>query len=308
MGWVSRPRPRISPRFNPKTPMPLAKKMADIARRGLLFFSGDLRILLLPRRRQRAYLKSLLRRRRLRSSQQLAISRNGNFSASPEGIRLKDAFESACRDVSRLSHRIREIEGMSGQRYRSFINNFVRSSPDARYLEVGSWAGSTATAALFGNQVAATCIDNWSKFGGPRSQFFANIELVLSDKIGFRCLEQDFRAVDFQSIGQFNIYFFDGPHAEIDHYDGIVRAQPALAERHLLIVDDWNWSRVRTGTLRGLADANCTVESSIEVRTSLDNSHPQLAGRDSDWHNGYFLGIIVKRSVSTSPSIATRAT
>jgi hypothetical protein len=133
MGKSSAPS-KLSPRFNPKTPMPLAKKMADIARRGLLFFSGDLRILLLPRRRQRAYLKSLLRRRRLRSSQQLAISRNGNFSASPEGIRLKDAFESACRDVSRLSHRIREIEGMSGQRYRSFINNFVRSSPDARQL------------------------------------------------------------------------------------------------------------------------------------------------------------------------------
>jgi hypothetical protein len=80
-----------------------------------------------------------------------------------------------------------------------------------------------------------------------------------------------------------------------------MRAQPALAERHLLVVDDWNWSRVRAGTLRGLADANCIVESSIEVRTSLDDTHPELAGRDSDWHNGYFLGVIVKRRQQGMP-------
>ena len=82
---------------------------------------------------------------------------------------------------------------MSGQKYRTFINLFVHSSPNPRYLEVGSWAGSTAVSALYGNQVKAVCIDNWSQFGGPRDKFFANIAMALSPEIDFSFLEQDFR-------------------------------------------------------------------------------------------------------------------
>ena len=119
---------------------------------------------------------------------------------------------------------------MSGQRYRSFINSLVASHPDPRYLEIGSFAGSTATAALHGNRGKALCIDNWSQFGGPHSDFFDNIEKVLSSDIDFSFLEQDFRAVRYDRIGTFNIYLFDGPHEERDQYDGIALAQPALTD------------------------------------------------------------------------------
>jgi hypothetical protein len=223
-----------------------------------------------------------------------AISFHGDFAASPESARLKDCFEKACRNLSGLSNEIRSIEGLSGQKYRSFINNFVHASPDARYLEIGSWAGSTATSALFGNHADVLCIDNWSQFGGPRSLFFSNIELALSPQISFRFIEQDFHAVDFNSIGQFNIYMFDGPHAEVDHYDSVMLTRPALTERYLLIVDDWNWYAVRNGTFNALIDAKYRIESSIEIRTTLDNSLPLILGEKSDWHAGYFLGVIVK--------------
>lgn len=242
------------------------------------------------------YFRPALKIQRVNSGELPSISRHGNFSASPESARLQEAFEKACGNVSGLSDAVRAIKGMSGQKYRSFINNFVQQSSDARYLEVGSWAGSTATAALFGNRAQALCIDNWSQFGGPRSAFLSNIELARSEKIDFRFIEQDFRAVDFRSIGRFNIYLFDGPHEEADQYDGIMLAQPALTERYLFIVDDWNWRQVRNGTFRALLDAKCRVESAIEVRTTLDNSQPQIArerGR-SDWHNGYFLSVLVK--------------
>jgi hypothetical protein len=42
---------------------------------------------------------------------------------------------------------------MSGQKYRSVINQLVGSISDARYLEIGSWAGLTAATALYGNTV-----------------------------------------------------------------------------------------------------------------------------------------------------------
>jgi hypothetical protein len=225
-----------------------------------------------------------------------SISWNGDFGASAESARLQDCFEKADRNISRLSEKVRRIEGMSGQKYRSFINNFVHATLDARYLEIGSWAGSTATAALFDNQAKALCIDNWSEFGSPRLAFFVNMGTVRSEKVDFRVIEDDFRSVDYSSVGSFNIYVFDGPHKEVDQYDGIMLVQPALTERFLLIVDDWNWREVRDGTFKGLSDARCRIESSIEVRTTLDNSHAVIRGKTSDWHNGYFLGIIVKAS------------
>jgi hypothetical protein len=107
-------------------------------------------------------------------------------------------------------------------------------------------------------------------------------------------MECDFRSVDYGSIGKFNIYLFDGPHGEADQYDGIVIAQPALTETFFLIVDDWNWRTVRVGTLRALAASRCQLECSIEVRTSLDGSTPSLYGKQSDWHNGYFIAVVRK--------------
>ena len=224
-----------------------------------------------------------------------SVGASGNFAASEDGARVKACFEAACRKESVLPDSVRAIVGMSGQSYRSFINNYVHAAPGARYLEVGSWAGSTAVAALFGNRVDALCIDNWAGFGGPREAFFSNLELALSDRVKFRFIEKDFRAVDFGSIGSFDIYLFDGPHEEADQYDGVVLAQPALTRRYLLVVDDWNWRAVRNGTFRALIDTQCRIEAALEVRTSLDDSHPVVAMEQSEWHNGYFIAVIVKR-------------
>ena len=228
-----------------------------------------------------------------------SICLSGDFSASPIGRLAKNAFEKALAQDSHLPQVIRDVEGMSGQKYRSFINCFVRSFADARYLEIGSWTGSTATAALYGNKAKALCIDNWSQFGGPKSQFFSNIELIQSADIDFRFFEQDFRTIDYASVGIFDIYLFDGPHEESDQYDGIMLPQQALAATHVLIVDDWNWFQVRVGTLQALKDANCKIECAIEVRTTFDNGDPQVVGKQSDWHNGYFIGIIRRRSISS---------
>jgi hypothetical protein len=222
-----------------------------------------------------------------------AISRCGDFTISDEARLVKHSFDRALNDESPLPSEIIDIDGMSGQKYRAFINNLIRSCPNPRYLEVGTWAGSTATAALSGNCASALCIDNWSQFGGPKEQFFQNIKKVLSEKIQFKFMECDFRSVDYGSIGKFNIYFFDA-HTGNQTSDGIVIAQPALAETFFLIVDDWNWQDMRVEILRGLAASRCQLECSIEVRTTLDDTQPSLNGKQSDWHNGYFIAVVRK--------------
>jgi hypothetical protein len=222
------------------------------------------------------------------------ISRCGDFTISDEARLLKHSFDRALNDESPLPSEIRDIDGHSGQKYRAFINNLVRSCPKPRYLEVGSWTGSTATAALSGSCASALCIDNWSWYGDTKDQFLQNIKKVLSDEIQFKIMNSDFRSGDYGSIGKFNIYLFDGPHKEADQYDGIVIVQPALTETFFLIVDDWNWRGTRVGTLRALTASRCELECSIEVRTTLDGSSPSLQGKQSDWHNGYFMAVIRK--------------
>jgi hypothetical protein len=220
------------------------------------------------------------------------ISVRGDFSTLPAAVLVKHSFECALANIGSLPDFVRAIEGMSGQKYRTFINNLVGSHSGARYLEIGSWCGSTATAALYGNSVKALCIDNWSDFGGPRATFFANIERVLSPAVKFQFIENDFRRVDYTSIGRFNIFLFDGPHKERDQYDGIMVARPALEKSFVLIVDDWNRLQVRLGTFRAVRDAGYCIASSIEIRTTRDNSHPRVHGVNSDWHNGYFIAVL----------------
>ena len=274
--------------------MTIMQRLGTAAREGRLWSVTRRRLLIPYAILRELYLRFFLKLRIVKPMTLPSLLYSGSFSRTAEGKTLKDCFEAACTEPSNLPAQIRDIEGMSGQRYRSFINRLVGSVADARYLEVGSWAGSTAAAALFGNRVTALCIDNWSMFGGPRLQFFENMKLVLSEKISFRIIEQDFRKVDFGSIGRFNVYLFDGPHEERDQYDGVVLAQPALPDRYYLIVDDWNWQAVRLGTFQALRDTGCRVDSAVEIRTSLDNEQPLDRGANSDWHNGYFLAVVFK--------------
>ena len=221
----------------------------------------------------------------------------GNF-ASVEGCAVKVAFEAALRTHSTLPAEVRAIPGMSGQRYRTFINMLIATLPEPRYLEVGSWPGSTAAAAVCGNDVRAVCIDNWSQFEGSadakKAQFFGNIDKV-NGAGAVRLIEQDYRDVDYRTLGKFNVYMFDGPHSEADQEQGIVIARPALHDRFVLIIDDWNWHCVRIGTKRGLAKARYVPEACIQVRTTHDESHPTVACERSDWHNGYCFVVARKQ-------------
>jgi hypothetical protein len=191
------------------------------------------------------------------------------------------------------------IDGMSGKKYRYFINTLVKNVNNAAYLEVGSWAGSTLCSAVHGNKVRAVAIDNWSQFGGPKDLFFSNLKSFMTAETRVHVIEGDFREVDYENIGIFNIYLFDGPHEEKDQYDGLAMAQNALEDEFVFIIDDWNWSQVRKGTMDAIRDCNLNVLYAAEIRTTLDNSHPRHANKDSDWHNGYYISVLSKAKTAT---------
>jgi len=84
------------------------------------------------------------------------------------------------------------------------------------------------------------------------------------------------------------------PHEVQDQFDGVTLALPALKQQFVLIVDDWNWQKVRKGTWQALQALHMDVEYSVEVRTAADGTEPVVRFQHSDWHNGYFIGVLEK--------------
>jgi hypothetical protein len=203
---------------------------------------------------------------------------------------------------SNLSNWILEMDGMSGKKYRHFVNNLISKIDNPRYLEVGCWKGSTSCSAIYNNNVTAYCIDNWSEFGGPKNIFCENVQKCADefDDIEIVFEEKDFRKINYTEIGKYNVYLFDGPHEEKDQYDGLMLAQPSLDNEFIFICDDWNWKKVRTGTLNAIEKLNLEILFSVEIRTTDDDSYPpqENTKQNSDWHNGYYISVLRKNETN----------
>ena len=94
-------------------------------------------------------------------TEETSISIDGDFEKNSYSKNLKKSFFQALAMNTKLSDEIKFMPGMSGKKYRYFINNFVSQTDNPRYLEIGSWTGSTVCSALYGNAV----VDHFSKQG-----------------------------------------------------------------------------------------------------------------------------------------------
>lgn len=227
----------------------------------------------------------------------IRINENGDSKYS--SVILNSYFH-ANQFSQNLPDWLMNMESMSGRKYKNFINRLVSQVPDARYLEVGTWTGSTACSAIYRNKVNCFFVDNWDQFnpqGNVKNLFFEHTSKAKEESpaANFMFEENDFRRVNYDRIGKYNIYFFDGPHEEKDQYDGVVYAQPALEDEFIFICDDWNWHQVRAGTAQAFSDLGIDILYSLEVRTTLDGSTPQVVYETSDWHNGYFIASCKKK-------------
>jgi len=197
----------------------------------------------------------------------------GEWESTTEAQNIKRALEKALLDQSKLPDEILKMQGMSGRKYRKFVNTLVGLTKNARYLETGSHAGSTACSAIYGNEVQMTNIDIWSE-GSSKEEFVNNVKQWTNGKISINTIQEDFRSVDYASLPKHNIYLFDGPHAEQDQYDGVKVALPCLDDTFILIVDDCNSYHIRTGTQNAIKDCNLNVVCSVEILSSEDGSQP----------------------------------
>jgi hypothetical protein len=210
---------------------------------------------------------------------------------------IEAAFEKSEKGESKITDEILKMEGMSGRKTRHFYNNLLNKS-DARYLEIGTWKGSSVCSAMCGNKATVVCIDNWSEFGGPKSEFLANFN-TYKGKNNAQFIEQDCYTVDITKLPKFNIYMFDGNHTKDSHYKALIHYYNCLDDTFVFIVDDWNWKDVRDGTCDSLKQLQLSVLYEREIKTTTDGTHPPWGSeQQQQWHNGIYVAILQKRQTS----------
>ena len=205
---------------------------------------------------------------------------------------IEKSFKNAENNISKISKDIIDLEGMTGTKTRHFYNNLL-DTPDARYLEIGTWKGSSVSSAMYANKATVICIDNWSEFGGPKNEFLTNFEKFKGENHA-TFIEGDCYNIDVSTLSKFNIFMYDGNHTNESHYKALLHYYDCLDDIFIFIVDDWNWIDVREGTLKSIQKLNLKVLYKKEIILTSDNSHtPQPQAKDT-WWNGIYVAILQK--------------
>lgn len=202
-------------------------------------------------------------------------------------------IKNAENNISKITDDILKLDGMSGNRTRHFYNNLLQYD-DARYLEIGTYKGSSLCSAMYGNNSNIVCIDNVEDLD-VKTEFIENLNKYRGlNNVSF-IYDDCWKSNIIPESYKFNIYLFDGPHNPIDHYNSLVKFYDYLDDKFIFIVDDWNDYGVRVGTLNAIKDLKLNIMFKYEILLTSDNTHTPFynevcLGKET-WWNG--IGIFV---------------
>ncbi len=203
---------------------------------------------------------------------------------------VKNAFSNAENNISKITDEVIWMDGMSGTMTRHFYNNLLNMD-DARYLEIGTWKGSSVCSAMCGNKAKVVCVDNWSEYGGPKYEFLMNFEKFKGTNDA-KFIESDCFNVDVTSLPNFNIYMYDGNHSDDCHYRALLHFYEKLDDTFIFIVDDWNCKGIRDSTAKSIEKLNLKILYEKEVRLTWDDSHTPQPPAKNTWWNGMYVSVL----------------
>jgi hypothetical protein len=207
---------------------------------------------------------------------------------------LKRAFEESNAGRSKVNSDILALSGMSGAKTRHFYNNLLQLE-DARYLEVGTWKGSSVCSAMCGNSAQVVCIDNWAEFGGPKAEFLHNFEQFKGAN-NAQFIESNAFKVNVAQLPKFNIYMYDGDHSQNAHRLALTHFINAMDDVFIFVVDDWNWDKVRRGTRQAIQELKLDVVFEHEIRYTQNDQHTPKPIAEKEYWNGIWAAVLRKRS------------
>jgi len=212
---------------------------------------------------------------------------------------IDTSLKNAENNISKITTDIINMEGMTGTKTRHFYNNLLNTE-DARYLEIGTWKGSSVCSAMYGNKAKVVCIDNWSEFGGPNTDFgepkldfLINFEKFKGENDA-NFIENDCFKIDVSLLPKFNMYMYDGNHTVESHVKSLIHYYDCLDDIFIFIVDDWNCKAVRDGTIDSIQKLKLKVLYEKEIRLTLDDSHTLQPEAKDTWWNGMYIVILQK--------------
>jgi len=154
------------------------------------------------------------------------------------------------------------------------INKFVNDMPeDQAYVNVGVWQGFSFLAGLINNNNKKCIgIDNFSEFGGPRTEFLRRFNVLKSEIHSFYDMDYKFffKKKCHDPIG---VYFYDGAHDYNNQMTGLKIAEPFFAENAIILIDDTNWSEPYNATLDFINERKDLYEIIFDVKTAFPG-HP----------------------------------
>jgi predicted O-methyltransferase YrrM len=154
-----------------------------------------------------------------------------------------------------------DVPGMATENKLALLNlAAAHLAPGEAYLEVGSFKGLSLIGAMLGNEDRRFyAIENFLEFNLDGDRARTELEGNLARWVGpgrARLLEGD--CFDLLRSGApleepVGVYFYDGAHGRLPHYLALGVAEPWLADRALVVIDDASWPMVVQATDRYLA-------------------------------------------------------
>jgi hypothetical protein len=188
-----------------------------------------------------------------------------------------------------------DISGLTSTRVQSLINGLAKSS--SKYLEIGSYQGATAAAALKGNNLHAYFVDTWQEapqavregWNTPSTnsleEFKKNIEPYKGSNKVF-ISNSDMFKVNVKNILDIDLFFYDGPHDFESTRNAVKYYSSVFANHSILIFDDANWTEVVQGAYKGILESGLKILYSKKVLNSLES--------DTEWWNGLYIVVVEK--------------
>lgn len=203
---------------------------------------------------------------------------------------IRQAIEKAKKHESKLSEAALQVPSFTSIKIRHLLNNLGAISE--RFLEVGTHMGGTFCSTVYGNKLKeAVAIDNYSEFnkeGQTKQAALDNMNQFLPETTNGYLLEADcFLVKDLKS--RFDLYIYDGLHSESAQQRGVTHFLYCLNDEFILVVDDWQFPGVETGTRNGIKIAELEVLFEQALLTNEGEAHNQA------WHNGIWVALLKQK-------------
>lgn len=200
-------------------------------------------------------------------------------------------------EVSKLTQDILDIPGISSNKVKMFLNNLC-SLPNSKYLEIGVYRGATFCSAIYGNDIKAIGIDNWSspfikpanpnhklgfyqqKSQNPKDEFLNNVKKYANTK-NVEAYMANYLDFDYSTIEPVDIIFYDGETKFYDRYNIIKKLLPVMKNECIFIFDDWVWENDKA--LQSIQDSGLFIKYQKNIYTNGEDPN--------DYWNG--LGIFI---------------